>query len=94
MNIEHEPGDNKGRFVAKEDDTELGEMTYSVRDTGRITIDHTEGFPGSEGKGVGMKLLDAAIVFARKQNLRITPVCPFALKMMDRKKEEYVDIRA
>lgn len=94
MNIEHEPGGHKGRFVAKENGKELGEMTYSVAGPDKIIIDHTEGFPGSEGKGVGLKLLDAAIAHAREKKLRVLPLCPFAHKMMDRRKEEYADVRA
>jgi len=94
MNIEHEPSSDKGRFVAKENGQELGEMTYSTSDRNTITIDHTEGFPGSEGKGVGLKLLEAAIGHAREKKLRVLPLCPFALKMMDRRKEEYADVRA
>lgn len=93
MDIEQEPGSTKGRFVAREDGKELGEMTYSVAGTDKIIIDHTEGFPGSEGKGVGLKLLDAVIAFARESGIRILPLCPFARKMMDRRKEEYADVR-
>jgi hypothetical protein len=72
----------------------LGEMVYTAAGPDKITIEHTEGFPGSEGKGVGLKLLDAAIAHAREKKLRIVPLCPFALKMMDRRKDEYSDVRA
>ena len=93
MDIVHEPGATKGRFVAREDGQDLGEMVYSVAGTDKIIIDHTEGFPGSEGKGLGLNLLDAAIAFARGAGIRIMPLCPFARKMMDRHKEEYADVR-
>ncbi len=94
MRIEHQPTGSKGRFVAVEEGRELGEMTYSVAGPDKIIIDHTEGFPGSEGKGVGLKLLDAAVAHARANGLRILPLCPFAHKMMDRRKDEYADVRA
>ncbi len=94
MIIEHRSGGLKDRFVALEDNMELGEMTFSMADKDKLIIDHTEGFPGSEGKGVGLKLLEAAVSFARSKGLRIVPQCPFALKMMDRRKEEYADVRA
>lgn len=94
MTIEHQLSGSKGRFVAVEDGRELGEMTYSVAGPDKIIVDHTEGFPGSEGKGVGVKLLDAAVAHARAGQLRMLPLCPFAHKMMDRRKEEYVDVRA
>ncbi len=94
MNVEHQPGTSKGRFVAVEEGKELGEMTYSVADPGKIIIDHTQGFPGSEGKGVGSILLEAAVAYARANTLRILPLCPFAHKMMDRRQEQYADVRA
>jgi len=94
MTIEHQPAGTKGRFVAVENGEELGEMTYSIAGANKIIIDHTEGFPGSEGKGVGQKLLDAAIAHAREKKLRIMPLCPFAHRMMDRRREEYADVRA
>lgn len=94
MTIEHRLIGNKGLFLAMEDGQELGEMSYSVAGPDKIIIDHTEGFPGSEGKGVGLKLLDAAIAHAREKKLKIIPLCPFAHKMMDRRLEEYADVRA
>lgn len=94
MTIEHRLTGNKGLFLAMEDGETLGEMSYSVAGPDKIIIDHTEGFPGSEGKGVGLKLLDAAIAHARDKKLKIIPLCPFAHKMMDRRLEEYADVRA
>lgn len=94
MTITHRLIGNKGIFLAMDGDQKLGEMTYSVAGPDKIIIDHTEGFPGSEGKGVGLKLLDTAIVHAREKKLKIVPLCPFANKMMDRRKEEYADVRA
>lgn len=93
MTIEHRLIGNKGLFLATEDGQKIGEMTYSVAGPDKIIIDHTEGFPGSEGKGVGLKLLEMAIAHARAEKLRILPLCPFAHKMMDRRKEEYADVR-
>lgn len=93
MIINHEGMGHKGRFVAREGEQEIGEMTYTVAGSDQIIIDHTEGFPGSEGKGVGAQLLDAAVAYARAGQLRILPLCPFAHKMMDRRKMEYADVR-
>lgn len=94
MEIVHEPGGHKGRFVIKEDGKELGEMTYVVAGPDKIIIDHTEGFPGSEGKGVGKKLVMAGVEHARANGLKIIPLCPFAKSVFDRNKEELADVRA
>lgn len=94
MTIEHRLIGSKGIFLATEDGRKLGEMAYSVAAPDKIIIEHTEGFPGSEGRGVGLKLLEAAVAHARSMGLKIVPLCPFAHKMMDRRKEEYADVRA
>ncbi len=93
MTITHQPGTTKGRFVAMEDGKDLGEMTYSVAGTDKIIIDHTEGFPGSEGKGVGKKLVMAGVEHARTHGLKIIPLCPFAKSVFDRNAADLADIR-
>jgi hypothetical protein len=87
MTIEHQPGTTKGRFVIREEGRELGELTYSVAGPDKIIIDHTEGFPGSEGKGVGKQLVAAAVVHARAHALRVIPLCPFANRLFQRTPE-------
>ena len=94
MTIEHRQGPTKGRFVMTDDGRELGEMTYSVAGTDKIIIDHTEGFPGSEGKGVGRKLVMAGVEYARAHGLKIIPLCPFARSVFDRNAAELADVRA
>lgn len=94
MQIEHEPGGHKGRFVIKEDGRELGEMTYTKAGEQKIIIDHTEAFPGSEGRGVGRKLVMAGVEYAREHGLRIIPLCPFAQTVFDRNASELADVRA
>ncbi|MBE99405.1 GNAT family N-acetyltransferase [Flavobacterium coralii] len=85
MNIENVDDGKKGHFKATEGDTEAGLMTYTWAGDDKFIIDHTEGNP--EFKGVGMKLLDKAVAFAREKNVKIIPLCPFAKKMFERKEE-------
>ena len=94
MTIEHRQGPTKGRFVMIDNGRELGEMTYSVAGTDKIIIDHTEGFPGSEGKGVGRKLVMAGVDYARTHGLKIIPLCPFARSVFDRNAAELADVKA
>lgn len=72
----------KGHFKAVENNIQAGLMTYVWAGDGKFSIDHTEGNP--EFKGVGKKLLDKAIAFARDKNLQVIPLCPFAKKMFER----------
>ena len=85
MEIQHFDDGKKGHFKAVEDEKEAGIMTYSWTGDGVFTIEHTVGNP--EFKGVGLKLLDRAVAFAREKSVKIVPQCPFAGKMFERKPE-------
>ena len=84
LKIVQEDDGKKGRFILESDGDFAGEMTYTWAGDEKFIIDHTAVEEGHEGKGFGKKLLDAAIDYARENNLKILPLCPFAKKMMDR----------
>lgn len=86
MDIEIVQEDNgkKGRFILEADETFAGEMTYTWAGPTKLIIDHTGVEAGYEGKGFGKQLLEAAVAFARDNDVKILPLCPFAKKMMDR----------
>ncbi|MEL1243132.1 GNAT family N-acetyltransferase [Flavobacterium sp. DGU11] len=85
MEITHFDDGKKGHFKATEGDIQAGLMTYVWAGDDKFIIEHTVGNP--DFKGIGMKLLDKAVAFAREKNLKIIPLCPFAKKMFDRKEE-------
>lgn len=76
--------ETKGAFIALEDDKKIGEMVYSPAGEEKIIIEHTEVHPDEKGKGVGRVLLDKAIEYARDNNIKIVPLCPYAKSMFDR----------
>ncbi len=84
MTIEQINNETKGFFKATEDDKEAGRMTYSWAGENRIIIDHTEVNPEFKGKNVGKQMVLAAVDFARKNNIKILPLCPFAKSVFDR----------
>lgn len=85
MEIKHTDDGTKGFFSAKEGDVKAGLMTYVWAGEDKFIIDHTEGNP--DFKGIGRKLLDAAVTYARENNKKIIPLCPFAKKMFDKTPE-------
>ena len=85
MEIKHSDDGTKGYFSAKEGEVKAGIMTYVWAGNDKFIIDHTEGNP--DFKGIGKKLLDAAVTYARENNKKIIPLCPFAKKMFDRDEE-------
>lgn len=68
-------------------------MTYSVAGENKIIIDHTEVFPEFNGKGIGKKLVLEGVKYARENNLKIIPLCPFA-KALFMKLPEVQDVLA
>lgn len=85
MEVKQFDGPTKGHFKAMEGDNEAGLMTYSWAGEDKFIINHTEGKP--EFKGVGMKMLEKAVAFAREKGVKIIPLCPFAKKMFERHEE-------
>lgn len=87
MKIEQFNREGKGFFKAIEEDKEAGRMTYSWAGENRFIIDHTEVNPEFKGKNVGKQLVMAAVNFARENNLKIIPLCPYAKSVFDKTAE-------
>lgn len=81
----------RGYFEALEDGKEAGKMTYTWAGDSKFIIDHTEVNAEFNGKGVGKKMVMAAVDYARNNNLKIIPLCPFAKSAFD-KTEEIRDV--
>jgi len=85
MEIQHKDDGKKGEWKAVEGNVQAGLMTYVWAGEDKFIIEHTIGNP--DFKGVGIKLLDEAVSYARENNKKIIPLCPFAKKMFDRKED-------
>lgn len=66
-------------------------MTFVFAGENKIIIDHTEVKPGNEGKGFGKKMVVKAVEYARANNIKIIPLCPFAKSVFD-KVPEFSDV--
>lgn len=91
MEIKQTNNESKGFFKAEENEKQAGLMTYSWAGADKFIIDHTEVSPDFNGKGVGKQLVLAAVDFARKENKKIIPLCPFA-KATFEKNEDLRDV--
>lgn len=56
-----------------------------------IVIDHTEVSSKLQGQGVGALLVGMVVALARKEGVRIVPVCSYARKILA-KGVEYADV--
>lgn len=90
--IKHKESDRRGMFYLEDEKGITSELTYSRKENGIMVIDHTETRPQLEGKGLASRLLKRSVEFAREQNLKIDPLCPFAEVQFDQNKD-YQDVR-
>lgn len=75
-----------------ENNETAGLMSYSKAGDDKIIIDHTEVMPAFNGKGVGKQLVLEAVKWARENNVKIMPLCPFARSVFD-KNPDLADVR-
>lgn len=78
-------------FYIGEEEAPLAEMAYVRSGENLIIIDHTAVSDELSGQGAGKKLLKELIDWARRENLKIMPLCTFAKAQME-KTEEYRDM--
>ena len=69
----------------------LGEMIVSV-DKNNLTVYHTEVSRAAEGKGLAKKMLQTMVDYARKNNLKVIPLCPYVHGQFKRHPQDYEDI--
>jgi uncharacterized protein len=91
MLIQHKLVGKKGMFYVGQDGAILAELVYTIPSADKMIIEHTEVDDELHGKNVGFQLVHTAVEYARKQNIKIIPLCPFAKSVFD-KKPEFSDV--
>jgi len=82
---------NHGAFRVMDGNEIAGEMVISI--TGSIlTVYHTEVSIHAEGKGVAKRLLEAMVDYARRNNLKVNPLCVYVHAQFKRHRADYEDI--
>ena len=82
----------KSFYVGDSEKSPLAEMTFVYAGEDIIIIDHTSVSDELRGKNIGKQLLQRLVEFAREENKKVVPLCPFAKKEMMKNKEEYEEI--
>src|SRR3954454_2304144 len=82
---------NHGGFYQMDGAEQLGEMVVGISGS-NLTVYHTKASTNAEGKGVAKKLLTAMVEHARKNNLKVIPICPYVHAQFRRHPDEYVDV--
>lgn len=88
MEIKH---GSKGFYIGESEDAPLAEMSYVMSGERLIIIDHTTVSEALSGQGAGKMLLEALVAWARGEQMKIMPLCPYAKVQME-KNEAYHDM--
>ena len=83
MEIQNKNDGKRGTFYIEDEVKEIALMHYIFPGPGKMIIDHTEVNHQYEGKGLGLQMVKAGVVYAREKQLKILPLCPFAKKIFD-----------
>lgn len=89
--VQQEGDDKKARFYIEENGERIAVMEYVYAGVDKFIIEHTEVNESYEGKGLGKLLVEAAVQYARGNNMSIIPLCPYAHSLFKRK-PEYSDV--
>jgi predicted GNAT family acetyltransferase len=74
----------KGRFAAMDNEKEAGAIFYTSAGESKIILDHTEVDDAYRGQSIGKKILMFIVEFARENNIKIIPLCPYAKSVFDK----------
>ncbi|HAL00894.1 MULTISPECIES: GNAT family N-acetyltransferase [unclassified Exiguobacterium] len=79
------------KIEAHQEGEVIGEITYSDTNNGMWIIDHTYVDPAHRNQQIGEQLVAEIVNWARKANVKLLPLCPFAKKEFERT-PEYAEI--
>lgn len=78
-------------YIGESPDDVSAQIVFEINE-GILTIISTDVSASLQGQGIGQKLVAYAVEYARKNNLKIFPVCPYAKKQFE-KHPEFNDVR-
>lgn len=91
MEIKHNKSERGGEFVIEENGNRAAEMTYTKAGENTISIDHTFVEHDFRGSGIAKDLVAEGIKYARENNLKVIPLCPYAKAVIE-KTPEFQDV--
>lgn len=91
--VEREDDGSYGRYVMRYADGSEGEMTYRRVQPGVISVFHTETPVQHRGGGHALLMVERSIADARREGLKIVPVCSYVAAQF-RRHPEWADLLA
>ena len=84
MEVQHKTEKQKGLFSIEEDQQFVAELAYSLQADDHLVIHHTEVNSEYRGQDIGEQLVYKAVDYARENNYKIIPTCPFARAIIEK----------
>lgn len=93
MEIQHKHTANSGVFFIQDEQQKetLAKIEYAIHNPNKIIIEHTEVSDKLAGKGVGKKLVEAVVQYARAQQQKVAATCTYAHAVL-LKTTDYTDV--
>ena len=93
MTIQHKEGNSRGMFYVEDDGDIVAEIVYAKGGDDVLIIEHTEVDEELQGHNIGYELVHKTVDYARSHGLKVSPVCPFAKAVFD-KRADFKDVLA
>lgn len=85
LQVQREQKGHRGAFFIAREGERVAELTFSAGGDGKLVmLDHTEVSDSLRGQGIARKLVEEAVGWARREKIKLVPVCPFAKAVFDR----------
>lgn len=81
------------KIEAYQEGQAVGKITYSDTKGGKWIIDHTYVDPNHRNQQIGEQLVKAVVEWAREENVKLLPLCPFAKREFEQT-PDYADVSA
>lgn len=91
MDIQQKITDDRGRFYIEEEGRMIAELDFQLGD-GILDAYHTGVRPEFEGQGIAGRLFDEMVKYARENEYKVLPSCPYILVKFRRNPEGFSDV--
>ena len=93
LTVEREDSPGHGRYVIRLPGDLEAEMTFRKIGSDTIAIDHTYTPPEFRGRNIAAMLMERTVADARRDGIKIRPVCSYAV-LQFRRHREWADLLA
>jgi uncharacterized protein len=82
--IRHEQNVRTGIFYLIHQCERMAFLSYLENPEGVLLLNHTYVSPELRGQNIASKLVESAVSYARKNHLKMVPVCPYVVKWFEK----------